>query len=39
MSYLTKTHKMDNFMDWASYMHMSLFIEKSFKEIKLLNKS
>ena len=28
MSYLAKTHKMDNFMDWASHMHMSLFIKK-----------
>ena len=34
MSYLTKTHKMDNFMDWASHMHVSLFIKKVLKEIK-----
>ena len=28
MSSLTKTHKMDNIMAWASYMHVSLFIKK-----------
>ena len=32
MSYLTKTlnlfHKMDNFMDWASHMHVPLFMKK-----------
>ena len=43
MYYLTKTlnlfHKMENFMDWASHMHVSLFIKKVLKEIKLLNKS
>ena len=32
MSYLTKTlnlfHKMDNFIDWASHMYMSLFTKE-----------
>ena len=32
MSYLTKAHKMDNFMDWASHMHVSLFIKTVLKK-------